>query len=136
MALTASAGHVANGHAFTLHLAARRDVLRYYIVVKPVNDADFNSIKILDTGAVDDGRDAAVTFKRVLPPFGSGRLSPALLDAGGTRSIVLFEAETAVARRARGPHGFELHRNGELLIGNLPQPGAERTDAQFVVHLR
>ena len=72
----------------------------------------------------------------MLPPFGSGRLSPALLDAGGTRSIVLFEAETAVARRARGPHGFELHRNGELLIGNLPQPGAERTDAQFVVHLR
>jgi len=136
VALTASAGHVANGHAFTLHLAARRDVLRYYVVVKPANNADFNSIEILDTGATDDGRDAPVTFKRVLPPFGSGRLSAALLDAGGTRSIVLFEAETAVARRARGPHGFELHRNGELLIGNLPQPGAERTDAQFVVHLR
>ncbi len=135
LVLTASAGHVAAGHAFTLDLAARSELLRYYVVVKPASDADFDSIHIEDHGAADDGRGAPVSFRRVLPPFGPGRLAPALLDPGGTRKIVLFEAESAVARRARGPHGFELHRNGEVLIGNLPQPGAERSDAQFVVHL-
>ena len=50
-------------------------------------------------------------------------------------SFALFEAQAIVARRARGPTGLELHRNGDMLIGNLPQPRAERHDAQFVVHL-
>lgn len=135
LSLTASAGHVADGHAFTLAFTARSAVLRYYVVVKPASDADFASIQVEDHGAVGDAR-PAVTFTRLLPPFGGDRLAPALLDPGGTRRIVLFEAQTPVARRAAGPHGFELHRNGEVLIGNLPQPGAERSDAQFVVHLR
>ncbi len=134
LSLTASAGHVATGCAFTLHFSARSDQLRYYVVVKPASDADFDSIQVLDKGAATDAR-TPVAFTRQLPPFAAGRLAPALLDAGGTRKIVLFEATTPIARRARGPHGFELHRNGEVLIGNLPQPGAERSDAQFIVHL-
>lgn len=135
LSLTASAGHVANGHAFTLAFAARSALLRYYVVVKPASDADFASIQVEDHGAAGDAR-PPVAFTRLLPPFGGDRLAPALLDPGGTRRIVLFEAQTPVARRAAGPHGFELHRNGEVLIGNLPQPGAERSDAQFIVHLR
>ncbi|MBS0371517.1 MAG: hypothetical protein JSS57_20230 [Proteobacteria bacterium] len=135
LSLTASAGHVANGQAFTLAFSAGSALLRYYVVVKPASDADFASIQVEDHGAAGDGR-PTVAFTRLLPPFGGDRLAPALLDPGGTRRIVLFEAQTPVARRAAGPHGFELHRNGEVLIGNLPQPGAERSDAQFVVHLR
>lgn len=137
LSLTATASHVANanGHAFTLGFTARSERLRYYVVVKPSSDADFASIQVEDHGAAGDGR-PPVAFTRLLPPFGGDRLAPALLDPGGTRKIVLFEAQTPVARRATGPHGFELHRNGEVLIGNLPQPGAERSDAQFVVHLR
>lgn len=135
LSLTASAAHVANGHAFTLFFSARSALLRYYVVVKPASDVDFASIQVEDHGAASDSR-PPVAFTRLLPPFGGDRLAPALLDPGGTRKIVLFEAQTPVARRAAGPHGFELHRNGEVLIGNLPQPGAERSDAQFVVHLR
>jgi hypothetical protein len=135
LSLTASAAHVATGCTFTLSFAARTDTLRYYLVVKPTNDDDLDSIHVEDNGAAADGR-PTIAFNRVLPAaFGAGHLSPALLDAGGTRQIVLFEAQSPVARRARGPHGFELHRNGEVLIGALPQPGAERSDAQFVVHL-
>jgi hypothetical protein len=134
LSLTANTGHVATAGAFTLNFAARHEQLRYYVVVKPASDADFDSIQLVDKGAAADAR-APISFTRQLPPFAAGRLAPDLLDAGGTRKIVLFEATTPVARRDRGPHGFELHRNGEVLIGNLPQPGAERCDAQFIVHL-
>jgi hypothetical protein len=72
----------------------------------------------------------------VLPAaFVAGHLRPALLDPSGSARIALFQAQAAVARRARGPSGLELHRNGDVLVGNLPQPGADRPDAQFVVHL-
>lgn len=135
LAITLDEAQVAGGAAFTLSLAARSDVLRYYVVVKPTSDADFESIAISDNGATEDGRSQPIGFRRVLPPFDRGRLPADLLDASGSRRIVMFEAEAAVRRRARGPHGIELHRNGEVLIGNLPQPGAERSDAQFVVHL-
>lgn len=134
LSLTVSADHVAHGHDFILTLPAREDVLRYYVLVKPANQADFDSIQIQDQGAATDSR-SPLTFTRHVPPFGQGRLSPDLLDPGHTRQLVLFEATAPIARQARGPHGIALQRQGEVLIGDLPQPGADRSDAQFVVHL-
>jgi len=132
--LQVAAGHVLQGHAFTLSLAARTDVLRYYVLVKPVNPADLDSIKVVDQGAAAAGR-TPIGFTAHLPPFGAGHLTPDLLDPDHTRQVVLFEADAPLARQARGPHGIALQRLGEVVIGDLPQPGAERSDAQFVVHL-
>lgn len=132
--LQISADHVAHGRAFTLSLAAREDVLRYYVLVKPANQADLDSIQVLDQGAAAAGR-TPIVFTPRLPPFGAAYLSPDLLDPDHTRQVVLFEADAPLARQARGPHGIALQRLGEVLIGDLPQPGAERSDAQFVVHL-
>ncbi len=134
LSLTVSADHIAHGHDFTLTLPAREDVLRYYVLVKPANQADFDSIQIQDQGAATDSR-PPLTFTRHVPPFGQGHLSPDLLDPGHTHQLVLFEANAPMARQARGPHGIALQRQGEVLIGDLPQPGADRSDAQFVVHL-
>lgn len=134
LSLTVAADHVLHGHDFTLTLPAREDVLRYYVLVKPANQADFDSIQIQDQGAATDSRNP-VTFTRHTPPFAKGYLTPALLDPGHTRQLVLFEANAPIARRARGPHGIALQRQGEIQIGDLPQPGADRSDAQFVVHL-
>lgn len=134
LTLQIASDHVQHGHHFTLALPAREDVLRYYVLVKPANQADFDSIQIQDQGAATDSRNP-VTFTRHVPPFGQGHLSPDLLDPGHTRQLVLFEASASIARQARGPHGIALQRQGEVLIGDLPQPGADRSDAQFVVHL-
>lgn len=132
--LTITADHVLHGRAFTLDLPAREDLLRYYVLVKPANQADLDSIKVLDQGAAAAGR-TPIVFTPRLPPFGAGYLTPDLLDPDHTRQIVLFEADAPLARQARGPHGIALQRLGEVVIGDLPQPGAERSDAQFVVHL-
>jgi hypothetical protein len=92
-------------------------------------------VQLVDAGFGSEGR-PAIAFDRVPPAaFGAGHLAPELLDPSGSARIALFEAQAAVARRARGPSGLELHRNGTVLVSHLPQPGADRPDAQFVVHL-
>lgn len=133
--LTVDAGHLAAGHAYTLSFAATSETLRYYVVATRYSAAEFDQVQVVDAGAAAEAR-PAITFQRALPAaFGPGHLSPALLDPSGAARVALFEAQTPVARRARGPTGIELRRNGDVLIGHLPQPGAERPDAQFVVHL-
>ena len=135
LALTVDAGHLATPQAFTLAFSARSDTLRYYVVANRYGEAEFNQVKLLDAGFTAEGR-PAIVFNRINPAdFNPSHLTPALLDPGGNARIALFEAQASVPRRARGPVGLELHRNGDVLIGSLPQPGAERHDAQFVVHL-
>ena len=135
LALGFDAGHLPAGQAFALSFNARSDTLRYYVVANRFGLAEFNSLSVQDDGFAAEAR-PAILFNRVIPAnFNASHLAPALLDPSGSARIALFEAQAAVARRARGPVGLALHRNGDVLIGNLPQPGAERHDAQFVVHL-
>ena len=139
LALSFDAGHLLAdplaGQPFSLSFNARSDTLRYYVVAKRFGVAEFNSLSVQDTGFAADAR-PPILFNRVAPAnFTASHLTPALLDPGGSARIALFEAQATVARRVRGPVGLELHRNGDVLIGHLPQPGAERHDAQFVVHL-
>lgn len=133
--LSVDVGHIVAGHDFALEFAARADTLRYYVVASRFAEADFNQVQVLDAGFTAEAR-PQIQFSRVLPAaFGASHLAPAFLDPTGSARIALFEAQAAVTRRVRGPAGVELHRNGDVLVGNLPQPGADRPDAQFVVHL-
>ncbi len=127
--------HIAAGHAFVIEFSARSDTLRYYVVASRFGAAEFNQVQVLDAGFAAEAR-AQIQFNRVLPAaFDASHLAPELLDPSGSARIALFEAQAAVPRSARGPASLELHRNGDVLVGNLPQPGADRPDAQFVVHL-
>jgi hypothetical protein len=133
--LAVDPGHLAAGHDFALQFSARSDRLRYYVVAMRFAEAEFNQMQLVDAGFGAEGR-PEIAFNRVLPAaFDASHLAPALLDPSGSARIALFEAQTAVSRRARGPGGLELHRNGTVLVSHLPQPGADRPDAQFVVHL-
>ena len=132
--LHVAAAHLAGGHTFGLAFAARSDTLRYYVVASRFGEADFNQVQVQDTGFAAEAR-PEIRFTRRLPPFAQGLLSPALLDPSGSARIALFEAGSALPRRARGPRGLALQRNGDVLVADLPQPGADRPDAQFVVHL-
>ena len=135
LALGFDGGHLPAGQAFNLTFTARSDTLRYYVVAQRFGEAEFNQVSVQDDGFAAEAR-PAIVFNRVIPAnFNASHLAPALLDPSGSARIALFEAQATVARRARGPAGLALHRNGDVLIGNLPQPGAERHDAQFVVHL-
>ena len=133
--LTVHADHIANGAEFAVELQARSDQLRYYVVASRYSQSEFDGLTVKDTGFASDAR-SEVPFARVLPAaFDAQHLPTSLLDAQGTSRIVLFEAQAQVLRRERGARGIALRRNGEVLIDSLPQPGADRSDAQFVVHL-
>lgn len=136
LVLTVDAAHVADGHAFHLDFAVRSETLRYYVVAGPsFSQNEFDQVTVLDTGFATEGR-PQIVFDKLLPAaFGAQHLQPALLDPSGSARVACFQAQAPVARRPRGPGRLELHRNGDVLIGNLPQPGATRHDAQFVVHL-
>lgn len=131
------ADHLAAARDFTIALQARSDLLRYYVVARPFPAADFDALQIVDEGSVADGR-APITFNRVAPAaFSPGHLQPGLLDASGSARIVLFEAQAPTARRERGPTRLRLRVgvDGDTLAAQLPTPGGERPDGQFIVHL-
>jgi len=129
--------HLVATRAFTLPLAARQDLLRYYVVGRPFPAAEFDALQVVDEGAAADGR-PAIAFNRVAPAaFTPDHLQPALLDASGSARITLFESLAPTARRERGPTRLRLRvgDNGDTLTAQLPTPGGERADGQFIVHL-
>lgn len=131
------ADHLAVARDFTLALQARADLLRYYVVARPFPVADFDALQVIDEGSVADGR-TPITFNRIAPAaFTPGHLQPGLLDASGSARIVLFEAQAPTARRERGPTRLRLRVgvDGDTLAAQLPTPGGERPDGQFIVHL-
>lgn len=133
LSLTLTQAHLdsATGQDFTLAFDARSDILRYYVVASP-GDADVLTVE--DAGFTADKR-AQIAFERKLPPFAAPRLSAELLGANDSTKVVLFEAPAPTARRRRGPTGITLKKNDEVIVTHLPVPGAERADAQFVVHV-
>lgn len=135
LSLTLGAAELAAAPAYTLRLAARAEPLRYYVVARRYSLADFDALSVQDTGATADARPALVFDRIEAAAFGPSHLSPALLDASGAARVALFESRTPAARRARGLHGIELHRHGDVMLSHLPAPGPGRADAQFVVHL-
>jgi len=131
------ADHLANTQSFTLPLVARQDLLRYYVIGRPFPSAEFDALQVVDEGAAADGR-PVITFNRVAPDaFTPAHLQTAVLDSSGSARIALFEAQAPTARRERGPTRLRLRvgDTGDTLAAQLPTPGGERPDGQFIVHL-
>jgi hypothetical protein len=55
--------------------------------------------------------------------------------AGANARVVLFRSQGLVARRAAGRRKVQLLKGPEVLIANLPQPAADRANADVVIHL-
>jgi hypothetical protein len=120
---------------FTVEFAARREVLKYYVVAKNYKDKDFEALVVSDEGYEEEARDR-VTFARVA----SGEFSaeePSVAALGGTdaSSVVLFRSQEPVPRRQGGRKSIRLKQKDDVLIENLPQPHPERASADLIVHL-
>jgi hypothetical protein len=120
--------------AFRIGFAAREETLRYYVVARNYPANEFNQLEVSDAGFSAEGR-AEVRFDRVAPSsFGAGELPAALLGAADAR-IALFRSQTPLARREKARRRIQLARNGEVIIPQLPQPGAASATADLIVHL-
>jgi hypothetical protein len=120
--------------AFAIGFNARQQTLKYYFVVNNHTDAEFNSLGVADSGFTEEAR-PEIAFTRVLAAaFTSDELSPSLLASGDAR-LVLFKSNAAVARQQPAPRKIQLRRSSDVLIEHLPQPSADRPDANLIIHI-
>ncbi|MEG3437620.1 hypothetical protein V0288_10865 [Pannus brasiliensis CCIBt3594] len=116
---------------FTLSFTAKEETLKYYVIAKNYSDADWNALSIADAGEPD--RDPIV-FDKIIPPFSNEDLRPDSLGKAGDR-VVLFKSRVPVSRQQRARQKIRLQKNGEILIPNLPQPGADRANSDLIVQV-
>lgn len=120
--------------AFKIHFTPRQETLKYYVVASKFSDTEFDQLQVTDAGFLDQAR-TEVKFDKVLPAaFTPADVSPSLLGDGSAH-IALFQSQTLVARSQRGLRKIHLQRNSDVVIEHLPQPGADRTQAQLIIHL-
>ncbi|MBV9773847.1 MAG: hypothetical protein JO040_07850 [Gemmatimonadetes bacterium] len=120
--------------AFEIAFQAREEVLRYYLVAKNYTPTDFDLLAVTDAGFTEESR-PEITFQKVAAEdLATDELDPALIAGNGER-VVLFRSAAPLPRRERGFRRIQLSKNGDVLIANLPQPGADRAKAELIVHL-
>ena len=118
--------------SFAIALDAKAETLKYYVVARDYTDPEFDQIGVAQFVAQGQPE---ITFTRKLPAaFAPSDLSPALLVSGSAK-LALFHSDAPVKRRAGGYARVQLSRNGEVIISNLPQVAADRTNADLIVHL-
>lgn len=114
--------------------SAREGKLDYYVVAPAYGDTEFSQLDIDDTGFTEQAR-AEVKFDKVpQAQWTPSDLKPQQLGAPVER-IALFRSLVPVEYRQKSLRGINLHRNGDILVEHLPQPGAHQSRSQFVIHL-
>jgi hypothetical protein len=123
----------ASAPRFTVPFEARRETLRYYVVVKGFSNGDVDQLTVQDNGL---GGPDAVTFERVPPEqLTTDEKSRTEQLGGDGAKVLLFRSVAAVARRQTGAKRIQLMRSTEALIEHLPQPGKDRGAANLIIHL-
>lgn len=118
---------------FSLDFTARSEPLRYYIVTRNWTEAEVAALNIVDEGAASEGR-PPIVFATV-PALSPDDVIQKSLQGDSSADLVVFQSQTAVARRERGFRRINLNRNSTVLIEHLPLPGPERAKADLIVHL-
>jgi hypothetical protein len=120
--------------AFQIAFAARQETLKYYVVASNYSSGDFNQLGVSDAGFTADAR-PQIDFDRVAASaFGADDIPATMLGDADAR-ITLFRSQQPVARREKGRSRIQLARNTDILVTQLPQPGAAAANANLIVHL-
>ena len=76
-----------------------------------------------------------VTFERVdINNFGPEEFKVNSLGKPDSK-VTLFRSLNKVNRQHKSRKNIQLSLNGQMLISNLPAPGQEKTQANFIIHL-
>ncbi len=119
---------------FQVPFGAREEILKYYVVARNYTSGEFNQLDVTDAGFASDAR-PQIDFDRVAASsFAADDLPPATLGDADAR-IAMFRSQQPVARRDKGRSRIQLARNADIIIPQLPQPGAAAATASLIVHL-
>ena len=132
--LAIGAGFYANAPAFQIAFTARQETWKYYVVASNYSNQEFSQLGVFDRGFGEDSRPEIGFTKVAAADFTAAELPTSLLGAPDAK-VVLFKSQAEVTRRQRARKKIQLERNGEVVVENLPQPGAQKTDANLIIHL-
>ncbi len=120
--------------AFQISFAARQETLKYYVVAHTYSNTDLTQLNVADLGFTEESR-PEITFTRVAAgDFTPADISPSLFGNSDTK-VVLFKSQAAVTRSERARRKIQLNRNGKVLVEHMPQPGADQTTADLIIHV-
>lgn len=132
--IAVDAGFYAAPPAFAVPFQARAETLRYYVVARNYTQTEFGQLDVSDAGFTADAR-PQIRFTRVAPSgFTPAEIPAAQLGGAGTR-VALWRSQQPVARRSKARTRIQLARNNDVIVAQLPQPGAAAATADLVVHL-
>jgi len=120
--------------SFTIAFRARQDTLKYYVVATNYNNHEFEQLSVSDDGYAEEER-PRINFIKVLPTdFTADEIQPEMLAQTGAR-LALFKSQALVARQEKARKKIQLSKNGDVLIKHLPQAGADKANADMVIHI-
>lgn len=120
--------------SFEIAFDARADVLRFFVVARNYTDAEFAQLGVADVGFAADAR-PEIKFTRVAANALDAGEAPFAPIPGQGERLVLFRSQAPLARRLRPRQRLQLSRQNEVLVANLPNPGADRARADLIVHV-
>ena len=132
--ITMDAGFYAAPPAFAVAFQARAETLKYYVVARNYTVGEFNQLDVSDAGFAADVR-PQIQFDRIPPSSFTTNEIPAAQLGGGDDRVTLFRSQQPVARQAKARKRIQLARNNDVIIAQLPQPGAAAATADLVVHV-
>lgn len=119
---------------FAIEFDAREETLKYYVVARNYTASEFNQLDVTDAGFTTDAR-PRIDFSRVAASsFAADDIPPGLLGGAEVR-VALFHSQQPVARQEKARRRIQLARDNDVIIAQLPQPGAAAATASLVVHL-
>jgi len=119
---------------FEIAFAAKKETLKYYLLAKNYSDTEFNQLAVVDKGFTEDGRPQVNFTKVASAAFTADEISPALLGKSDAK-VVLFKSQAVVARQEKARKKIQVLKNGEELIKHLPQPAANKVNADLIIQL-
>jgi hypothetical protein len=108
-----------------LSLGARSETLKYYIVAPGF---DVSTLSIDDEGNNGPGA-SKLGFVKAAPDL------PASVLGTDLANTTMFSSLSPVARSERGLRKLHLKHGADTFIEHLPQPSAERSQAQLIIRL-
>jgi len=129
-----AAGFYVTPPEFEIGFDAREDTLKYFVVARNYSAGEFNQLEVTDAGFSADGR-PKIDFVRVAASAFTAADLPAEVLGGADVRVALFRSQQSVARQDKARKRIQLARNNDVIIPQLPQPGAAAATANLVVHL-
>lgn len=120
--------------SFTINFSAKQETLKYYLVASNHTVSEFNHLAVTDNGFAEEGRSRIDFAKIPASSFTSDEIPLGMIAKSGDM-VVLFKSLRGVARHEKARRKIQLSRNGDVLIKHLPQPGADRTNGDMIIHI-